>query len=590
MPGFLFEFETDANAKIDGMYRMIVTFSLEGGDGATIFLDNRISQVLVLRGGVRCAACPSATSVSGPGVWNAQTIKTYNYTGPNFTEVFSGSRFDFSDSITGTLTIDCALAGETGACRSLPVADHAAALTSFSFTASGSPDLTITSANALPGSVFEFETDANAKIDGMYRMTVTSLVEGTGSAAIRISLNNVISRVQAAPDAARGEGFADSGPGVWLLVQPNLVDNGSFEDPALPGTSSRGGLTDVPVGWTSDGDFEIWRGLFGFMAQDGSQHLEMDVAANTTIFQNLVTVPGTTYRLSFALANRPNFPGGGGPGPPLSRIEASWDANVVLTAERTESTWEVFETFVTATKSTTRLQFRAAGTSDGLGDFLDDVQVVEAPDLVENGSFEDPALRGTASLTDVPVGWTSDGGFEIWRGLFGFMAQDGSQHLEMDVAANTTIFQDLATVPGTTYRLSFALANRPDFPGGGGPGPPLSRIEASWGGNPVLTAERSEGTWQVSETLVTATSETTRLLLRAAGTSDGLGDFLDDVRVVPAPDPGLMMLAPMITSIEPTSLIVGGDPTSGRCGGRGLDCNMSVSGYPLYSSWWAGAW
>ena len=672
-----------------------------------------------------------------PGAANAQTIKTYNYTGRNFETGFNSPRFSLSDSITGTFSIDCALAGGTGDCRSLPVADYAAELTSFSFTASGSPDLTITSADALPSFVFEFETDANAEIDGMYRMTVdssfNSVLEGGNATII---LDDQTSQVKARRGAAGGEGQAVSRQGVWLLAQPNLVvngsfedpiipdnpgisgtaspvgwtsdggfeiwrnwmgfmayegsqnlemdvrgnttivqdlatvpgatyrlsfalanrdpslsgvgsdisrieaswdgnvvltaerteftwevfetlvtatsattrlqlraagpeershvgdllddvrvveapdlsdlvENGSFEDPALPGTSS---LTDVPAGWTSDGGFEIWRGLFGFMAQDGSQHLEMDVAANTTIFQDLVTVPGTTYRLSFALANRPDFPGGGGPGPALSRIEASWDANVVLTAERTESTWKVFETFVTATKSTTRLELRAAGTSDGLGDFLDDVQVVEAPDLVENGSFEDPALPGTSSLTDVPAGWTSDGGFEIWRGLFGFMAQDGSQHLEMDVAANTTIFQDLVTVPGTTYRLSFALANRPDFPGGGGPGPPLSRIEASWGGNPVLTAERSEATWQVFETLVTAAGATTRLLLRAGGVSDGLGDFLDDVRVVPAPDPGLMMLAPKITSIEPTSLIVGGDPTSGRCSSDGNGCTMSVFG------------
>jgi len=156
--------------------------------------------------------------------------------------------------------------------------------------------------------------------------------------------------------------------------------------------------------------------------------------------------------------------------------------------------------------------------------------------LVENGSFEDPAIADGGASGAQPTGWTSDQGFEIWRGLFDFPAHDGSQHLEMDVNANSTIFQDLAVVPGTTYGLSFAVANR-DFEGCGDFCSPVSRIEATWDGNVVLTAERAEGSWQVFETFVEATSGTTRLQLRAAGASDTLGDFLDDVRVVETPDP-----------------------------------------------------
>ena len=154
--------------------------------------------------------------------------------------------------------------------------------------------------------------------------------------------------------------------------------------------------------------------------------------------------------------------------------------------------------------------------------------------MVQNGSFEDPAIaEGGFSISDVPVGWTSDSGFLIWHALLGFLAHDGSQHIEMDAGGfgNTTIFQDLTTVEGTTYRLSFAVANRPDLEGGG-PGPAQSRIEASWDGNVVLITERTEGTWKVFETFVVATSTTTRLQFRAAGAPDGLGDFLDNVRVV----------------------------------------------------------
>ena len=170
---------------------------------------------------------------------------------------------------------------------------------------------------------------------------------------------------------------------------PNRVVNGSFEDPTIPDESVAGGPL---AGWTSDVGFEIWRGLFGFPAHDGSQHLEMDVNENSTIFQDIATVPGATYRFSFALANR-EFDGCGSFCSPVSRIEASWDGNVVLTAEQTEGSWKVFETMVTATAATTRLQLRAAGESDSLGDFLDDVQVAAVRSHVITGVVDAAGFR-----------------------------------------------------------------------------------------------------------------------------------------------------------------------------------------------------
>jgi uncharacterized protein (TIGR03437 family) len=191
-----------------------------------------------------------------------------------------------------------------------------------------------------------------------------------------------------AQSACAVKGDSNSLPFTIEKREGNLVVNGSFEDPAIADGALS--VSDYPVGWSSDEGFSIWRGHLGFMAHDGSQHIELDSGqfGTTTIFQNLATVPGTTYRLSFAVANRPDLDGGG-PGSGLSRIEAYWNDKLVLTAERAEGTWEVFETFATATEPSegnppvTRLEFRAAGPADGLGDFLDDVRVVEVkPHLI----------------------------------------------------------------------------------------------------------------------------------------------------------------------------------------------------------------
>ena len=183
------------------------------------------------------------------------------------------------------------------------------------------------------------------------------------------------------------------------------MENGSFEFPDISEVSDVSFLATIP-GWTSDVGFLIWRGFLGFLAydDDGSQHIEMDASTSghTLVFQDLDTVPGTTYSLSFALSNRPDLPGGG-LGPARSQLEVRWDGGVVLTPMRTKGDWKVFETFVTATKERTRLQFRADGDPDGLGDFLDAVRVVLAPD-------PEPIVLDSVAPASVAVG---GGGFEM---------------------------------------------------------------------------------------------------------------------------------------------------------------------------------
>src|SRR5262245_36192793 len=79
-----------------------------------------------------------------------------------------------------------------------------------------------------------------------------------------------------------------------------------------------------------------------------------------------------------------------------------------------------------------------------------------AQNLVQNGSFEDPALAdGSWSIYESIPGWTSsDCGIEIQRGAAGSPA-NGAQLVELDSWCSDTISQTLDTTPGDDYTVSF---------------------------------------------------------------------------------------------------------------------------------------
>ena len=175
-----------------------------------------------------------------------------------------------------------------------------------------------------------------------------------------------------------------------------------------------------------------------------------------------------------------------------------------------------------------------------------------AGDLVVNGSFESPSIAPAffALFPAIP-GWTATaGGLELQRnGIFGpgSVAFDGQQWHEIDRAAGATgIFQDLATVPGQVYVLSFAYAPRP------GTAPTENVFSVLWGGatvatfGPLTPPAGSVLDWQVASILVTATGSSTRLQFDDLGGAGSVGALLDDVSVVGVgvvPEPSALSLA-----------------------------------------------
>ncbi|MDX1984871.1 MAG: DUF642 domain-containing protein [Bryobacteraceae bacterium] len=309
-----------------------------------------------------------------------------------------------------------------------------------------------------------------------------------------------------------------------LLATPaftqELVTNGGFETPNITPDQSRFPVT-VP-GWSVIGaaGLELQRGVGGATAYEGAQWAELDITSNTTIFQDLATVPGQQYLLRYSVANRP--------GVASSAVRVSWGGAVIDEHTVSAQGWLRVIKLVQATAPTTRIQFEARGASDSQGDWLDAVSVtVPGANVIQNGSFESPVI-GAVSANVVVSNWTSSGPggtSKIDRGLEGILAADGQQWVELDGVGNTNIYQDVASQAGQRYLLTFAVANRQGSAG--------SSVRVVWNGQSQGVFSNVLAAFQTFRLELTAGGPSQRLEFQAAGTQDGTGDLLDAVMLQP---------------------------------------------------------
>ncbi|MDY6782865.1 MAG: DUF642 domain-containing protein [Cyanobacteriota bacterium] len=170
------------------------------------------------------------------------------------------------------------------------------------------------------------------------------------------------------------------------------------------------------------------------------------------------------------------------------------------------------------------------------------IAIAAGTNLVSNGSFEKPDTTQENSggisglLWKNPIaGWQSSKGIDIEidnQQLAGITPSEGAQFLELDSYSEVnSVYQDIPTEAGKTYTLSFAFSPRPDVAD--------NKLNVSWG-NTVLAQLSADGTgltdtqWQTKTYTVQATGAKTRLSFDNLNeTSDGLGSYLDDVKLEP---------------------------------------------------------
>ena len=154
-------------------------------------------------------------------------------------------------------------------------------------------------------------------------------------------------------------------------AQANLIVNGGFESPDIAtGTYS---LFPVSItGWaTSVGpSIEIQDNVAGapFEAQ---QFVELDSTGNTRMAQSVATVLGQGYLLSFAYSPRPGIASGS------NGIELWIDGLLrdSFTGAGIGTTNWAIRSYSIVGHGSTLIEFRAIGTSDSLGGYLDDVRL-----------------------------------------------------------------------------------------------------------------------------------------------------------------------------------------------------------------------
>lgn len=166
---------------------------------------------------------------------------------------------------------------------------------------------------------------------------------------------------------------------------------------------------------------------------------------------------------------------------------------------------------------------------------------------VQNGSFEsgtEPPISGFRTLgagRDDLAGWYVGFRGIDWIGSY-WQPFDGARSLDLNGNAPGWIAQTLDTSPGTTYRVTFALAGNPD---GGDPVKDLLVSALGIGSRSysfdTTGKTRSAMGWVVEEFDFTARSNWTTLIFASAERGP-YGPALDGVEAAPVPIPAAVWL------------------------------------------------
>jgi len=186
-------------------------------------------------------------------------------------------------------------------------------------------------------------------------------------------------------------------------------------------------------------------------------------------------------------------------------------------------------------------------------------------DLVQNGSFElgtyvppNSFIALNAGDTTSITGWTVLGGATLYSVdyLDGYwQASDGSRSLDLQGSTNPPggVSQNLNTVLGQVYRVTFDMAGNPGHHLGYGPGPDIMTMDVSVTGTPTpfsfsfdasSTTFASMGYVQQYFDFMATSAVTTLAFLSTTSTANnaGFGPVLDNVSVNAVPVPGAILL------------------------------------------------
>ncbi|OWO84700.1 hypothetical protein B5C26_02620 [Photorhabdus luminescens] len=284
-----------------------------------------------------------------------------------------------------------------------------------------------------------------------------------------------------------------------LGQEQNLIVNGDFE------------LGDQ--GWQSTKGIEAYSPVsaYGFdNAGHGERVTELDVEANTTLYQDLQNRnQGEIILLSFDFAARPSISADNG-------MAVFWNDEQVFSTSDNQAEWQNETLRLMTKEGNNRIEFKGIGPNDGVGYLLDNVIAKSEISLIVNGDFE----QGDK-------GWQSTHGIEAYQPASAYGLDDaehGTQVSELDVEANTGIYQDLQNLyEEEVISLSFDFANRRNtYLSNNG-------MEVLWNGERVFSTSGDATEWQSKTLELTAKAGSNRIEFKGTGLNDGVGYLLDNV-------------------------------------------------------------
>ncbi len=199
------------------------------------------------------------------------------------------------------------------------------------------------------------------------------------------------------------------------LAAENLVSDGDFEDPAIPGPWNVVYYAPAIFGsWTIESGSIDHIGPGYWQAASGYQSVDLNGYSAATIYQDIPTTPGESYSLSFAMAGNPHG------GPWVVTMEVWWEASLIdtLTFDTTghsinDMGWTRYQYAVVASDDSTRLRFKSITGTCCNGPTLDNVTVVVGATTYSiSGRVTDSALNPIGGVTisdNVGHNTTTDG-------------------------------------------------------------------------------------------------------------------------------------------------------------------------------------
>jgi choice-of-anchor C domain-containing protein len=191
--------------------------------------------------------------------------------------------------------------------------------------------------------------------------------------------------------AAVADDDDDDGGGGAVACGPNIVANGDFEVPVVPGP-----FVTYPTGFNFGG-WMVTSGTIDHIGthwQAASLRQSVDLSGLTpgTIRQDIATMPGERYILRFAMAGNPDGP------PTVKQMEVRFGGAVVdqptfstSGTSRTAMGWVYLDYVVQATTALSALEFQSL-TNTPFGPALDDVslcQILDDDDDDDDGGDDD---------------------------------------------------------------------------------------------------------------------------------------------------------------------------------------------------------